>query len=154
MQIRIPMCKYANVHVGLCKNANVQKCQCARMPMCKNANEQNAIQVYKYVQVWARDLWRSALFPLKKYPQIQLNNIDLHWLISMYLIFWAIFSLTNIVGEKKVTLLTCRQWAKSSVYHLLPVVDTKCMQCADCVIECWLYSSLFSIHFFPTTKIT
>ena len=71
----VQMCKYANVQmcilaiVQMCKFANVQVCNCASMQMCKYEN----MQVYKCasihvcwqvrsVQLWARNLWWSALF--------------------------------------------------------------------------------------------
>ena len=85
------MCKYANVQVcqcaivRMCKFAIVQVCKCERLQMCNYAHVQvclcvsmkmckyENVQVCKFasiqlcqqvrsVQLWAHDLWRSALF--------------------------------------------------------------------------------------------
>ena len=62
------MCKYANVLVCKCASmqmcwyANVQVCKCASMQICKCVGQFKVWMCVSSLVVWARNLWRSALF--------------------------------------------------------------------------------------------
>ena len=70
--VNVQVCKCVSVQMCKCeecKCASLRMCKCAYVQMCKCANKQvcksvSRCKVWVWVSflVWARDLWRSALF--------------------------------------------------------------------------------------------
>ena len=106
------VCKYANVQVckcasvQMCKCANVQVCECASMQICKCVGQ---FKVWMCVSsfVWARDLWRSALF--------------FSFLVSCFIIFLSDIADTGSKWKLKLLFLygaDCVNSAKKETFFL------------------------------------